>query len=710
MEIYQLKVFLEVARHLSFTEAADSLNLTQPAVSAKIKSLESHLGTDLFDRLGRKIQLTPVGRYLLEAGPSLLDVESRLINEINEIKQGKYSRLKIGCTANIASGWLPKILFKYRQKYPNIELECLTFETVQKLHQAMTVGEIEVGFSETNLRDFDEIESVPIDSFQYCLIVAADHRLANCQWLSLQELTAEAWVFPKMGTPECSALEGRLSELGMQLSDFTHREFVQMPSLLSTFLTQGHYLGFGSSLQLQAECQAKLLVAIPLQEFALDYRLFMLMPKRMARATQSQASKRSSEILSPKPLQQFIRLVSQEAKRNQRIYKAQQHLARESNNVSVRGISMRNISSQDTSARDTSARESVQAPISQATTVAHLQAPNLSVRPASTASSEPLTLTIGTQNKTIQTVTAGVIIQRLGLLEHFLPRDGRYSKTDYQIQWRDFTSGAPIAAGLRSQQLDIGILGDYPLLLSGAALADNVSPLAKTRLVSFVASNPDGTGNTIIVPDRSPLNSLVDLRHRVIAVPFASSAHGMLMRTLSQADLLQDVTLTSIDNLSIHRLTPRNDQADGYAYFAPLHEIASHHGRFRRLIDAPDLTGLPTFHGIVVRDEFADEHPELVVAYLKALIAAQYWYVTTPSALSLVSHWVRLDPEIVSKTLDYQQSDRAGLFFPETQIRLDWITDHIQQLKMIPGNEQLGEIDMTTWIQSEFLEEAIKSF
>ncbi|MBE9068346.1 LysR family transcriptional regulator [Leptolyngbya cf. ectocarpi LEGE 11479] len=671
MEIYHLRVFLEVARYLSFTEAADALNLTQPAVSAKIKSLEANLGVDLFHRLGRKIKLTAVGSYLLEAGPSLLALENRLINEINEIKQGKYSRLKIGCTDSIANGWLPKILFKYRQKYPDIQLQCLPFNTVQQLHQAITVGEIEIGFAETNLNGFDEIDSIPIDSFQYFLMVATDHRLAPCQWLSLRDLTSEAWVFPGAGTPDHVALEARLAELDMHLSDFTHREFVQSPSLLNTFLSQGHYLGFGSSLQLQTERQANLLVSIPLQEFALDYQLFMVTPRRLSRVTPRQ---HRADLQSPAPLQQFIQLVSKESERAQRI-RSQKSFSK---------------------------------------SAAHLQSPSLWLRQSHGASSETLTLTIGTQNKTIQTVTAGVIIQRLGLLEHFLPRSGQYSKTNYQIKWHDFTSGAPIAAGLQTQQLDIGILGDYPLLLSGLtsglASENDPSPSTKTRLVSFVASNPDGTGNTIIVPGRSSLSSLDDLRHRVIAVPFASSAHGMVMRTLFQADLLHEVTLNSIDNLSIDRLTPRNDQADGYAYFAPLHEIASHHGKFRRLVDTPDLTKLPTFHGIVVRDSFAEQHPELVVAYLKALIAAQHWYINTPSAPSLVSSWVRLDPEIVSKTLDDQQSNRTGLFFPETQIRMDWITDHIQQLKVIPGNEQLGEIDVKNWIQPELLENAISSF
>ncbi|MEL6880929.1 MAG: LysR family transcriptional regulator, partial [Cyanobacteria bacterium J06607_10] len=123
MEIYQLKVFLEVARQLSFTEAANALNLTQPAVSAKIKSLEASLGTDLFERLGRKIELTDVGQYLQEVGPGLIALESRLVQGVEEIKYGKSNQLKIGCTPNVADGWLPKFLFAYRQKYPDIDLQ-----------------------------------------------------------------------------------------------------------------------------------------------------------------------------------------------------------------------------------------------------------------------------------------------------------------------------------------------------------------------------------------------------------------------------------------------------------------------------------------------------------------------------------------------------------------------------------------------------------
>ncbi|MEL6604800.1 MAG: LysR substrate-binding domain-containing protein [Cyanobacteria bacterium J06614_10] len=696
MEIYQLRVFLEVARHLSFTEAAESLNLTQPAVSAKIKSLEASLEVDLFHRLGRKIKLTTVGEYLLESGPTLLALENRLVREIEEIKQGKLNSLQIGCTESIANGWLPKFLFAYRQKYPDIDLHCHPFESAQEIYQALIEETIEIGFSETPSDEFDTVVSESIDSFQYCLVVAADHRLASAQWLSLKNLTAETWVFPALGTPERLALDSRLSELGLQLSDFSHHEVVQSPSLMSTFICQGHYLGFASSFQFQTERRAKLLTAIPLQEFPLSLELFALSPKQ-----EKKAGRQLKKQAFSAPASRLVQLMRKRTNHTD---------ASKKKSTISKNSDLSEPSEKQISASQPLGTEIGSQPI-------YFRPSGISFSQPSP--SETLTITLGTQNKTIQTVTAGVIIQQLGLLEHFLPRDGRYGNTEYDIQWRDFTSGAPIVNGLQVGRLDIGILGDYPLLLSGMAAGNGVTPqaeegiatptLAKTRLVSFVASNLDGAGNTVIVPHRSPLNNLDDLRSRVIAVPFASAAHGMIMRTLSRVNLLPEVTLTSINNLNIHSLTPRNPQADGYAYFAPLHDIASHKGQFRRLLHQTDVEQLPTFHGVVVREAFADEHADIVIAYLKALIAAQYWYESTPSALSLVSNWVGLAPEIVAKTLGYQRSGAVGLFFPETRIRTDWIAEHIHQLSSIAGNEAIGEIALDSWIQSDLLEMAISS-
>ncbi|MGB6015268.1 MAG: LysR substrate-binding domain-containing protein, partial [Nodosilinea sp.] len=470
MEIYQLKVFLEVARCLSFTEAADTLNLTQPAVSAKIKCLECELETPLFRRLGRRIELTQAGEYLLEEGPSLVDLESRLVAEIEEIKQGKFSTLKIGCMPDVLSNWLPSVLYEYRRIYPDVQTKCVQFDAIEPLYRAIKTGEVDLGVSDLSFSAFDEISELAIGSVHYSLVVSSSHQLAQRPWLSLKELTDQSWVLPPEGVPGRIMLQKRMQELGLNLADFAHVEIVDSASLMRTYLLQGHYLGFVSDFEFQVECEAGLLRRIPLEEFALGTPLFLLMAKRLGRALglAGQASGRGS--LGLEPVRQFMDMV-------------------QSQPGILQGLTVQGLSSAEPLAQlsPTDQDRSGEGPTSKSLgpQVPRFQAPNFLLRSGATSGTETICLTIGTQNRTIQTVTAGLIIQRLGLLEHFLPREGRYSGVQYRIQWSDYSSGAPIVAGLEAQQIDIGVLGDYPLLLSAAA-ADSSAPAAGTRLISFV--------------------------------------------------------------------------------------------------------------------------------------------------------------------------------------------------------------------------------
>ncbi len=670
MEIYQLKVFLEVARHLSFTEAADALNLTQPAVSAKIKSLESELGTALFYRLGRKVKLTRVGQFLLEEGPQLIHLEARLIQKIEEIKQGKNAKLRIGCVSGISDSWLPKYMFEYRQRHPETQTQCLQLQSTEQLYRAIINSEVDVGISDISFSEFDEISATQVDTVQYSLIVASDHALAQKDWLSLRELRQEPWVLLAEGTPSRLVFDARLAELGLQISDFPNLETVDTLGLMRTYILQGHYLGFVSGFEFPVECQT-CMKRVPLQEFALAANLFLVLPRRLSQAASELNEGRAhSRSTHTEPVQAFVELVQ---------------------SLTQPRFGPTPDSAAQPEPRPTGAPQPVR-----------WRSPSFLTRSAH-ARPDHLTINIGTQNGTIQTVTAGLIIQRLGLLEHFLPQTGRYSATQYQIQWRDFSSGAPIVEGLRFQKLDIGVLGDYPLLLS-AIQPEAVSPLiGQTRLVSFIASNPDGSGNAVIVPQSSHLNSIEDLRGRVIAVPFSSSAHGMIMRSLHDVNLLQEVTLTSIKDLNINGVAP-HQAVDGYAHFAPFAEIVRRRSKFRCLFDG-NLNGLPAFHGVVVRESLAEDHPDIVTAYLKALLAAQYWYLTTPSAPALVSQWIRLDPEIVTGIIG-GSGEQPGLYFSETQIRPDWIHEHVSQLKHVSGNEYLSQINLTNWIQTDFLQQA----
>jgi NitT/TauT family transport system substrate-binding protein len=679
VEIYQLKVFLEVANCLSFTEAADTLNLTQPAVSAKIKSLEAELEAPLFHRLGRRIELTQVGKYLLAEGPQLLEMEKRLKVEVEEVKQGKHSALTIGGMADVMDHWLPSVLYDYRGIYPAVQARCVQFNSAEELYRAIKAGEVDLGISDLSYATFDDLIETAIDSVHYSLAVSASHRLAHQPWLSMQELKDESWVLLPEGSPSRIMLQKRMQEFRLDLSDFAHVEVVDSLNQVRTYLMQGHYLSFLSDFELYLESQVGLIRHVPLEEFALGSPLFLLMAKRLNRALEASTPEGSSRS-SLEAVRQFVTLLK----------------TRQKHPPFPATVSMPLAPSQPMATISNTPSK-----------IPQFQAPNFLVRSVPPGNTDTIRLTIGTQNRTIQTITAGLIIQRLGLLEHFLPRSGRYSGTRYQIRWVDYSSGAPIVEGLQTQQIDIGVLGDYPLLLS--ALPGAVNKVC-TRLISFVASNPDGTGNDIIVPQQSSFHCIEDLAGRVIAVPFGSAAHGMVMRSLHHCDLLDAVTLTTTDacaNSISHSSSFPKNLIDGYAYFAPFHEIAKHKGQFRRLL-SHQLDGLPTFHGVVIRDELADQYPEIAVAYLRALLAAQYWYVTQPMAPTLVSRWVNMDAAIVNKTLLSGASNPVDVFYrPETELRADWLQAHIHALSQISGQEVLGHINLNDWMQPEFLATAV---
>lgn len=668
MEVYQIRVFLEVARHLSFTEASDVLNLTQPAVSAKIKSLETELGTPLFHRLGRKIQLTDVGEFLLENGPKLIDLENDLLQEIEHIKKGKSGIIKIGCTSEIGNGWLPTKLFAYRQKYPNLQIQCNIFDSVELLYRSIINNETDIGFSDINFADVAEISSISIASIRYSLFVSAHHPLAHKKWLSLSDLKHHPWVLMNSESPSRKVLESRLTEIGLSLSDFSNVETVDTSSLMRTYMTQGAYLGFASNFEFQLECQAGNLVAISLQEFALLGSIFLLTPKGINEINDlndHKLPKLSRGTVDLTPTQKLVKLLQEH----------QHQQVDVSTNVN---------------------------------NAMHMRSPSFALRTANSNRPETLTLSIGIQNGTIPSVTAGLIIQRLQLLSHFLPKDGRYSGIQFQIEWQNFATGSPIVTGLDSGTLNIGILGDYPLLLS--ALPNLETAQYNTRLVSFVSSNPDGSGNAFIVPHQSKVETIADLRGQNIAVPLRSSAHGMVMRSLQAANLLDQVELISLEHIqAIRGFNFPLHLADSYAHFAPFHDVACRCGKFRYLADG-NLDILPSFYGVVVNHDLADRYPEVVIAYLQSLKAAQYWYDNTPSAPAQVAQWTRLDLDLVTEILNGSyHPEQTARFFSETVIRPDWLKLHIDHLSKIPNNENLTKINLDRWIQPEFLKQTYHS-
>jgi LysR family transcriptional regulator, low CO2-responsive transcriptional regulator len=132
----QLRVFSEVARHLSFARAAEAMHLTPPAVTMQIKELEGHVGLPLFERAGRKVSLTTAGEYMLVHARKILATVKDAEDMAARLKQAEAGRLTIGMVST-AKYFLPRLLGEFQREHPGVEIRLTTSnrdQLVQLLH------------------------------------------------------------------------------------------------------------------------------------------------------------------------------------------------------------------------------------------------------------------------------------------------------------------------------------------------------------------------------------------------------------------------------------------------------------------------------------------------------------------------------------------------------------------------------------------------
>src|SRR5438067_5626722 len=128
---------------------------------------------------------------------------------------------------------------------------------------------------------------------------------------------------------------------------------------------------------------------------------------------------------------------------------------------------------------------------------------------STTQSADTVNVVVGYQSKTINTVTAGTLLKAKGFLEKRLADVGKSSGKKYDVQWQDYDTGAPITAQMVAEKIDIGSMGDYPLLINGSKTQANER--ARTELVSVTGYSATGALNMVVVPPSSTARSITDL-------------------------------------------------------------------------------------------------------------------------------------------------------------------------------------------------------
>jgi DNA-binding transcriptional LysR family regulator len=139
----QLRVFTEVARHLSFVRAAEQLHLTPPAVTMQVKELESAIGLPLFDREGRKVSLTTAGEYFLVYAKRLLATLKDADDAMARFRKLESGVLAIGMVST-AKYFVPQLLARFREEHPGVELKLQVGGNRDQLVAALQQGEVDL--------------------------------------------------------------------------------------------------------------------------------------------------------------------------------------------------------------------------------------------------------------------------------------------------------------------------------------------------------------------------------------------------------------------------------------------------------------------------------------------------------------------------------------------------------------------------------------
>lgn len=264
---FRLKVFDTVAKRLSFTKAANELNITQPAVSKHIKEIELQLNSKLFDRHGTKIKLTDSGIILLKYTEQLFMVYRELELEINHLNQKHKGTFRIGASTTIAQYVLPSLLADFHKKFKDIKVQ-LAIHNTEIIEELLSEKKIDLGMIEGASKN---------KLFQYktfikdeiVLVARANHPLSNKNMLKLDDLKKIPLLLREPGSGTLETIAFALKKLDVKLSDLIVEMQLGTTESIKSYLLHSDCMAFVSIHSILQELKNKTLTIVDVKNLSI---------------------------------------------------------------------------------------------------------------------------------------------------------------------------------------------------------------------------------------------------------------------------------------------------------------------------------------------------------------------------------------------------------------------------------------------------------
>ncbi len=217
MTLNQLKIFLTIAEVGNVTKAADLLGITQSAASASIASIENIYQVKLFERVGRSIVLSELGKRFLPEAQSAIASAKSATKYLRSLSKKTVGSLKIAASQTIANYWLPRRLAYFHARYPEVSLH-LTMSNTRAVENAVVKGKVDIGFVEADVIS-DELEFFEVDHDQIALVASASRWTSLAISDKLTNLTQLPWIIREQGSGTRKVLEDLVTQNNFSWSD-----------------------------------------------------------------------------------------------------------------------------------------------------------------------------------------------------------------------------------------------------------------------------------------------------------------------------------------------------------------------------------------------------------------------------------------------------------------------------------------------------------
>jgi len=267
MDLYKLKSFYTVAKLGSFSRAAETLFLTQPAVSAQIKDLEYEYKTKLFDRVGRKIKLTRSGETLIVYAKNLLDMYEESHFAVNLLKEAMDGSVKIATSGTPGSRLLPALISNFKEVYPDTVFSIKTQKSAEVL-ESIKQNHFDMGLivsSECKLDKQELIEKI-LYKDRVVIAVSNQHPLAMRNSISVNELSNLPLIVSVKNTVSRQAMDKFFHRYSIP---FKIAYEIENISMIKTMVEKNLGIAFFSSLEIRKEVESKWLHTVEIEDVPL---------------------------------------------------------------------------------------------------------------------------------------------------------------------------------------------------------------------------------------------------------------------------------------------------------------------------------------------------------------------------------------------------------------------------------------------------------